>query len=231
VRALRVEDTPTRRDELAAALGYWAACFATLPAGKDSGLGLSPAAAIERVPFLPEPLRNHKGSIAAALGPLGTWEPFANVGALLDDSPTPDATIDALAHVFARVYLANATRWIDTIVFVHALTSIAALAHLTPLLDGADARTAARHAWQTGAALYAVYGTQTPAPEAAFDARHDAAALVDARHSAAVLVDAAIATDDEHAIKVTEACLFFNGRTPRPEFPAVAEHAIRILGA
>jgi hypothetical protein len=232
VRALRVEDTPTRRDELAAALGYWAACFGTLPAGEDSGLGLTPAAAIERVPFLPEPLRNHKGSIVAALRPLGTWEPFANVAASIDLSPAPDATIDALAHVFARVYLANATRWIDTIVFVHALTGIAALAHLTPLLDAADARIAARYAWQTGAALYAVYGTQAPAPEVAFDAaRHDAAALVDARHDAAALVDAAIATDDEHAIKVTEACLFFHGRVPRQQFLAVADHAIRILGA
>jgi len=223
IRALGVEDTAARRDELAGALGYWAACYRSLPFGDAQDGALSPADAIERVPRLPAHLRRHEGSIDAALTPLATWAPFTPVASWLHVSPDVDSTIDALASTFARAYLANATTWLECIVFVHAVTSIGALAHMVAHVDVEDARAMCRFAWQTGAALYSAYGRRPPAADDAVDAG--------ALTSPKALVDRAIETGDEHAIKVTEACLFFHRRRPHPAFYAVAAHATRTLGA
>lgn len=218
-RSLGVADTPLRRAELAAALAYWATHHRTLPGGEGTNAGLEPLAALARVPLLPIALRRPDGSIDAALVPLADWPPFLPVADLI--SVDDEARVRrALALAFARVYLANARDWITTIVFVHALTGVAALDHLCPSLPHDDACRAVKRLWQAGAALYAAYGTAPPAdgPPAA-------------EQSPDTLVDAAIATGDEHAIKITEACLHFHARDPRREFLAVAAHAIRILGA
>ncbi len=44
------------------------------------------------------------------------------------------------------------------------------------------------------------------------------------------LVERAIATGDEHAIKLTEACLREPAAHPHPAFLAAAAHAIGVLG-
>jgi hypothetical protein len=74
--------------------------------------------------------------------------------------------------------------------------------------------------WQVAAALYAVYaGGLTPEP---FPAA--------APPSVADVTDRAVATGDEHAIKLTEACLRLHAQTPDPVFLHAAARASDLLG-
>lgn len=221
VRSLSVDDTLIRRRELAAALAYWAASYRTLPRDRRESSALRPSLAIARVPLLPTELRQHRGSIDDALGALAGWPAFADVADLIDVGGAQQPLIDELAVTFADVYVENAHDVLTTIVFVHAVTSIAAVEHLVPLLAEDAARDALlRYLWQAGAALYSVYGTSigTAAPKGPPAAKNPAA-----------LIDNAIASGDEHAIKFAEACLFFDHRRPAPAFAAASAHASRML--
>jgi hypothetical protein len=216
-RSLSFADTPARRHELAAALAYWASTFRALPLAAGAGtrdVGM----ALRQVPFLPAGLRELRGSIDAALAPLATWTDFQRVAAAFDPGDDARAATRSLSLLFARVYLTNAVDWLTTIVFVHALTSVKAVERLLPWLEADAARDAVRFAWQAAAALYAVYGTEPPG--APLSASPDAPASITA---------AAIASQDEHAIKVTETCLDDFAADPRPEFLAVSRHAITML--
>ena len=70
------------------------------------------------------------------------------------------------------------------------------------------------------AALYATFGSAPPVatdPERSLDV--------------ATLVDVAVTHGDEHAIKVTEACLTRNALAPDPAYLAAAASALRLLPA
>ena len=74
--------------------------------------------------------------------------------------------------------------------------------------------------WQVGAALYAVHAggvTPEPIPAASPPSQED-------------LTDRAVATGDEHAIKLTEACLRLYAETPDPVLRHAAARASDLLG-
>jgi hypothetical protein len=104
-------------------------------------------------------------------------------------------------------------------VFVHGVTSAAALRSLVPFLDAATTRELIRHGWQAGAALYAAFASAKP-----FEG-----ALAAAGPSAESLIDGAIAHGDDHAIKFVEACLREHAFAPDPVFPSAAAHALAAL--
>ena len=83
------------------------------------------------------------------------------------------------------------------------------------------ARDLLRYAWQSSCALYAAFGSETPA-------MGDVDAPVTSRDT---LIDTATAHGDEHVIKFTEACLREDGIRPSPAFAAAAHHAATILPA
>jgi hypothetical protein len=129
--------------------------------------------------------------------------------------------VSALTETFARVSLANTHDLLSAITFVHGVTSATALRSLLPHLPDAVARDALRYAWQAGAALYAAFATAPPAP----------ADVEPPRESLETLVDMAIANGDEHAIKMTEACVREHALAPSPVYLAAARRALDCLAA
>jgi hypothetical protein len=205
-----------RRDELARAIAYWAASYIELPVAASPSGPLDPAAAIRALPVLDEP--DPGGLITArlkegiprlpALGPA--------VAAL---RPPADAARDLrdLAGEFTGVFLGYGR--VQPITFLHAVTAPVAAYSVLPLLPRQLARPTYDALWLVGAALYAVHAgrvTPEPLPTASPPATED-------------LADRAVATGDEHAIKLTEACLRLHAETPDPVFLHAAARASELL--
>jgi hypothetical protein len=223
-RALGAAETDLRRAELADALASWASTYQELPtAPHTSAARFAPRDALARVPVVPLAERRFKGTIVSSLEGLKDFPDFAPAIGLLDTRGNLDDLVAELARVFAGVLVENARDTLTTLVFVHGVTSVAALGNLLPHVEPATARAALPWAWQSAAALYATF--------AAADVARARADLDSTPVDAKTLVDAAISNGDEHAIKLAEACLGWNARAPAPEFGAAIRRALAILPA
>ena len=220
VRALDAGGSPARLRELADGLALLAASYQELPAAEPNGAPGRPAVeAIAGVAVVPRADRRFAGTIVSSLEALDDHPPFAGAIHLLDVEGDPSLRLSELTDAFARVFLANARDVLSAIVFVHAVTSVAAVRSLAPHLDDATTRGALRFAWQAGAALYAAFG-ERPAP---------ASPIEPPPEPAHALADRAVAHGDEHAIKFTEACLREHALRPSPAYPAAARAALELL--
>jgi len=209
-------DTAHRRDELARGLAYWAASYVELPLSSHPGGTMDPATAIHALPVLGEP---ESGFLITGRLENGIPRLPGLAAAVAALRPPDDATTDLrdLAGEFARVFLAYGRA--QPITFLHAVTAPVAAYSVLPLLPGDLARPSYDALWQVGAALYAVHaGTVTPEPLPAT-----------APPSQGDLADRAVATGDEHAIKLTEACLRLYAETPEPLFLHAAARASALL--
>ena len=206
-----------RRDELARALAYWAASYQELPGAARPGGTLDPAAAIRELPVLAEPdpgglITDRLRDGVPRLGGLG-----AAVTALRPPADPADG-LRILAGEFTRVFLAYGRA--QPITFLHAVTAPVAAYSALPLLPRPLARPTYDALWQVGAALYVVHaGTVTPEPL-------PSAPAPDPEE----LKDRAVATGDEHAIKLTEACLRLHAQSPDPVYLHAAVRASALLG-
>jgi hypothetical protein len=216
-RALSLRETAPRRRELADALGAWAASYQMLPvaARRDRG-GLAPEDALARVPLQPPGERGFRGSIVSALAGLDGFAAFASVIDWIDPG---EERLSSLTQAFARLYLANASAPLQSLVFVHGITALAALRSLLPLLEACEARDLVRYAWQAGAALHASFGDAAPL----------AGEIEAPREERDALIELALASGDDHAVKCTEACLGEHALSPEPVYLAAARHAIGML--
>lgn len=218
-RALARGDTDLRRRELAAGLGYWAATWQRLPASdRPLRAPVRPLEALARVPRIVAS-RPPSASIVEAFLALEDCPEFALVAHDLDLEGPLDAAIGALGEAFARVFLANARDRLGAIVFTHGVTGVAALRALAAYLPEEEARRALRFAWQTGAALVATFASAEPV----------AAPVTAPGLAPAALIDAAVRCGDDHAIKLTEACLAEHARNPSPVFLAAARQGVERL--
>jgi hypothetical protein len=220
VRSVGEQQTPERLRELVDAFGMWAASYVTLPVADYAGKPLPARDAIASVPFSPGDARIVRGGFTTGLASLHDFPGFAPVIGMIDAGGDPAQTISQLTETFARVFLANAHDPYTVIAFVHGVTACVALRSLAPFLSADETQDALRYAWQTGAALYSVYGTAKP----------DWGDVPPPKETPAQLVALAIATHDDHAIKFTEACLREYALTPNAVYLAAARHAIEILG-
>jgi Questin oxidase-like len=153
VRSLVAGETPQRLHELAEGLGYWAACYQVLP-GRPSGSHSkhSPREAVQYVGRIHGPGFDPRGAIVQQVKGLDEHPEFATTIDLVDTASDLSRYISELTETFAGIYLANPT---GLIAFVHAVTAPSALRLLAPYLTDADARLAARYAWQACAGVYA----------------------------------------------------------------------------
>ncbi len=214
-RAIAIEDTPTRRRELADGLAYWAADSLPLPAERHEAPRTMPSEALSRVQMIPPEIRRGNfGAFTDALAQLDSFEPFKHTLDVVDTSGNASAFISDLTATFACVYLANARDIYTTIAFVHSVTGPSALRPMLPYLSEATAHAALGYAWQAAAAMYATFGASADLT------RVDEAEIRDYDE----LFERAIACGDEHAIKFTEVCLREHALNPDP-----AEHAIQML--
>ncbi|MGH9835482.1 MAG: questin oxidase family protein [Blastocatellia bacterium] len=218
VRSLGAKETELRHRELAEGLGYWAAHYQRLPEALPDAPGgkpgkLKPAEALVHVPHLPDEKRI-RGSIVTGLSSLNQLPSFAPVADLIALPAEAAPFLSELTETFATVYVRNVHSR-NAIALVHAVTGTTALRSLLPHLSPSATRGAQRYGWQLAAAIYAVYGagSTNPLPAAKEIKRDD-------------LIDRAVATEDEHAIKFTEACLREYALNPKPVYLQAARDAV-----
>jgi len=196
-RSLARRDSRPRRAELAAALALWASSYSELPTGARSPVDRHSArAALAEVTLLPAARRRNAGSITAALRQLQDHAPFPEVVDLLNPMDDVGAAVPTLVELFACVFLTNATTALEGVVFTHGITIHAAVGNIAPSVSPTTARRLQRYAWQTSAALYAAYGTRAPLGH--LPRTHD---------TGEDIIALAVASGDDHLIKLTEACL------------------------
>lgn len=219
VRSLARGETSQRRHELAEGLGYWAARYQGLPGHpSDQDTGWAPREALVHVHRLHGPGFQVSGSISGAIKGLDDEPSFSPAIDLVSTRGDLSHFLSELTELFAGVYLAQTN---GVIAFVHAVTAPSALRLLLPYLTEADARLAARYAWQACAALYAWYAT-TSEPCATTQAERT--------ESHDTLIDRAIAAEGAHTIKFTEACLREYAINPRPVYLLAARDAAERVG-
>lgn len=220
VRSLEVAETAARYSELASSLAYWASTYQSLPSDLSANPSAAPVSeAIKRVEVVPLQDRVYAGSITSSLLALDNFPPFAPVIGLADLRGSVMSVVSDLAEVFARVYLANAHDPLTAIVFIHSVTSVAALRKMAPHITEETARKAMRFAWQAGCGLYATFGS-FPSP---------VGQIAESAESSETLIDMAIAGGDEHGIKFTEACLSEAALRPSVVYTAAVRHALATL--
>ena len=112
--------------------------------------------------------------------------------------------LDQLATGGALAYLRNADNG-GAFGLLHAVTSPLACELVLPWLADEDRDAALGYVWQAAAALHVAY-----------DIDRNTSVPTDAPLSTDVLVERALASGDEHAIKLTEAALRSFGRTGSP---------------
>jgi hypothetical protein len=219
VRSLGAGETPQRLHELAEGLGYWAACHQVLP-GKPSGgqSSHSPREAVQYVGRVHGPGFDPRGSIVQQLKGLDEHREFATAIDLVGTAGDLSRYISELTETFAGVYLANPK---GLIAFVHAVTAPSALRLLVPYLTDADARLAARYAWQACAGIYAWYSTMPPPSTSGFTPPPE---------DTNALIDGAVTAGGAHTIKFTEACLREYALNPKPVYLAAARDAAKRVG-
>jgi hypothetical protein len=180
-----------RTDELARGLAYWAARYVPIPGGRPAGT-LPPDQALAAVPTLTSP---PGGLITDRLRQVGATPDFAPAVAALRPPGDLDAAFAGLTRLSAGMLLARGRA--RHIAFIHAVTAPTAARSILPLLP-ADLRLPTYEAlWVTAAAIHAGYSglAETgPLPARPAPTPDD-------------LTDRAVSSGDEHAIKLTEACL------------------------
>jgi hypothetical protein len=225
-RGLSMRDTPLRRRELAHGLAYWAAFHQTLPttdrpmSDPRRPLRSSIATALARIETLRPERDTSGGFITDGLILLNDMPSFGGVIDSVDASGNPSRFLSELTEAFAHVYLANGEDSGRRVTFVHAVTGPSALRLLLPHVRPETARAALRHAWQLAAALYAAFGNPSAVARSAGDTIE-----------IEPLIDLALESKDEHAIKMTEACLREHALNPKPVYLAAALDACRHLAS
>jgi hypothetical protein len=206
-----------RRDELARGLAYWAASYLELPGTPRTGGRRDLLAAIGGLPT--GGLAPERGLITTQLAArLPELPGFGDAVAGLRPPADPAAALGDLAGAFAGVFLRyGRTRPVS---LLHAVTAPVAARSVLPLLPQALARPTYDSLWQVAAGLYAVYaGGVTPEPLPAGPGP-----------SPDEVTARAVAAGDEHAIKLTEACLRLHAQTPDPVLLHAAARASELLG-
>lgn len=215
VRGLAAGDTEERRAEFATALAYWAARYAPLPGLPLGTGGLPLARAVEGIPLHPGGV--HPGLIRDRLNTVADIDGFPAAVSALRAPEDVCAAMSDLAATFARVFLTQGRRWPTA--FVHAVTAPVAAGSVLPLLPADTARATHDALWRLAAGLYSVHAPDAetePLPLGEPAAEED-------------LIDRAVANGDEHAIKLTEACLRQYRSTGDHMLLHAAEHGLTLL--
>ncbi len=220
VRSLATRETPQRLHELAEGLGYWAARYQELPGRpSDRQTGHAPREAVQYVTRVHGPDFEARGAIVQQVKGLDAQPEFATAITLVDTTGDLSWFLSELTETFAGLYLANPK---GVVAFVHTVTAPSALRLLAPYLTDADARLAARYAWQACAAIYAWYSTMPPPSTASFTPPTE---------EPAALIDRAVATGGAHTIKFTEVCLREYALHPQAVYLVAARDAAERVGS
>jgi hypothetical protein len=216
-RSLNQAPSDERLAELARGLAYWAATYLALPGTPSTGGHLNLDEAVNGLPIAPGPVP--PGLITTRLRTALSAEPgFPDAVSALRAPKDVPADMLELGRTFARIFLIyGRTQPID---FLHAVTAPVAARSVLGLLPAELARPSHDALWQVAAALYSGYAadavkeplpsTEPPTPD--------------------TLAERAVAANDVHAIKMTEACLRLYSESPDPVLLHAAARASELLG-
>ena len=212
LRAYKSVETAPRRLEVAQGLAFWASRYQELPGppvligsqGVDDALAL--------LPYLPEETPEEFLIAARVAHVAEIADEFEQAVASLGFEGDELALLDALAIGGARAYLSNAEPF--PIALLHTITALA-LELVLPWLAAEDRDAALAYAWQAVASIHVAYAIDNDPPE-----------LPDgAPPTSDELVSRALASGDEHALKLTEAALRSHARTGDPHLLWAAANA------
>ena len=220
ISSLSQEETAPRKAELAAGLGYWAARYLKLPGilGSSAAGALTPLQALSYIKWHHKRQNVRFRLISDGLRELAGYSPFTGVLNLVKLPDDPAAFISQVTDAMARVYLAHSHDPHALIAYLHAFTAASGLRDILPHLEPRGRHILLRHGWQFAGAIYAVFGQANPVDS--FEVP---------REDAPALIDQAVNTGDEHAIKLTAACLREYSVNPNPVYLAVAWDAVSRL--
>jgi hypothetical protein len=245
VRALerqfeRSSPSPLALRELATALSYWAGTYLELPGRAVLRGDLALDEALRRVP---RPDQAWSAIEAAQFTRLGELAGFPEAVAALAPPASVDQALSDLTAAFARTM---ATRDVNPIGLVHAVTPVAGTRVLLPYLPDEVHAEVFAGLWHVSAALTAGMvppdprgpardadsGTEADGREGAHEGEGTAEAAGDpAPMTADELAARAAAHQDPHAVKYAAACLSEHSLRPDPHYLRAAQRAIeRIPG-
>lgn len=221
-RALTHAETTARLNELADGLSAWAALYSELPVGPVDPRGqMPPEEALLALELPPNHEPQAAGPITGGFERLRDNHRFAHQVARIDLSGDIASRLDELIAAFAGLFVASARNPYTAIVFTHAVTGAAAVRNLLPAIGEAVGRELAFRAWEAGCALHAAFGRPLRA--------EDHAPADQQSYAPAELVLSAVRNGDDHAIKLTEACVTTYARHPARILLQAAAHSRSIL--
>ncbi len=195
VCSIRARDNDLRRDELARALSYWASEYLRLPGEYSKAGGLAPSRALKEVELLPNEKRSSRGLITTELKNLRSSDSFADAIDLVDSEADSTEFMQDLLTTFAGIYINTSSNSFE---FLHAVTGTAAIVELLPHVAVEDRAAVQAYTWQVTAGVFARYAERGLIAEVQPRSNE-----VDMKRVARL----AVASRDEHTIKLVAACL------------------------
>jgi hypothetical protein len=213
------DTTPDAVDEIAHALGYWAARAIFVPGLAAPAGDLDAPAALAALPRLPE----QSGVIRdrfARLADLPAWTPsLTTLRAPAAPAEIP-AALASLVEAGVRQYATLG--YGSPVLLVHVATAPNAMGHLLPALPQALWPSSFAATWAACAAITVAYAPATPRPAPARPAPAGPAAPAD-------VIARAAEHGDEHVIKLTDTALDAYARTADPALLTAATHCAELI--
>jgi hypothetical protein len=217
VRAVSTDATPSglMLDELASGLALWAATFKVLPGRIKPSGGLTLSQAIER---LPRPIEPWPMFEAGTFSRIDELEGFADAVDALAPPPSSEDALSALIAQFCAVIVAHPN--VFAVPLVHAVTPIAAARTLLPYLPTVTVEQLYGQLWKVGAAITVAFTPAGPGENANTESDPG---------SPDELLARAVAHQDPHSLKVSEACVREYAVNPDPIYLLAANHVLNQL--
>lgn len=217
VRALReAGPSPARLEELAQALGYWAARWLPVPGAAAPRGQVALGTALALVPTVPE----QYGGISHRLAQLAELPGWADA----QQRVLPPASAEEAEPWLAGLVIAAVRRYAthahgNPVMLVHAATAPNAVLRALPSLPRDLWVPSATAAWSAAAAIHAAY-----APSESF-------AVGRLRSDAEEFFGRAVEHGDEHAIKLADTALDVHAWTADPVALSAALRALELIEA
>lgn len=221
IRPLIQSDTPIRRTALASALAAWASRHRALPVHTPMPDGSRSMQAVwDTLTPLAKEYAPAQGMITAGYQALPHAAHFAEELAQTRLQGVPLDQFDVLMDLLAAFFLDQVRDRFSAIVFTHALTGTAAARTLAEQLPGPSQWRLLHRAFEAAAGLKVAFTpyaeTLQPLKRPDFNPK---------------LVEDAIATGDDHVIKLTEAVVSTYQRTKSPILLSVSAQITQISNA
>jgi len=227
VRTVLGGDTsPDAVDEIAHALGYWAARAIFVPGLAAPAGDLDAPAALAALPRLPEQsgvIRDRFDRLAG----LPAWTPSLTT---LRAPATPAEIPAALAGLVEAGVRQYATLGYGSpVLLVHVATAPNAMGHLLPALPQPLWPSSFAATWAACAAITVAYAPATPRPPSASPATASPATASPSSAGPADLMARAAEHGDEHVIKLTDTALDAYARTADPALLTAATNCAELI--